>query len=250
MESNRWPAGLAETLLDVLAVHAEPAAVAWLAGGLGGLCSADGAFDRGAFFASYAGAGRRFPGPLGAMGAMGAMGATDAEIERLRAAGIAEPRVWSARDLARGALLLAARAVVDTSQHVGLAREAFQRGDSAERIALLRTLPLLPEAERFVEIAVEACRTHVQDVFEAIACENPFAQRHFSDASFNQLVLKALFVGVPLERILGWRERNNAELRRMVTDYAAERRAAGRAVPDGVDLINRIAAIAATEAVT
>jgi hypothetical protein len=38
--------------------------------------------------------------------------------------------------------------------------------------------------------------------------------------------------------VVGWRERNNPELRRMVADYAAERRAAGRTVPAGVAMIS------------
>ena len=76
-----------------------------------------------------------------------------------------------------------------------------------------------------------------RDVFEAIACENPFPRDHFPEANFNQLVLKAMFLDVPLDRVLGWRERNNLELRRMAADYAAERRAAGRSVPEGIALI-------------
>jgi hypothetical protein len=54
------------------------------------------------------------------------------------------------------------------------------------------------------------------------------------DAAFRQLVLKAIFLGVAIDRILGWRTRNDDELRRMVGDYAAERRAAGRPVPDDI----------------
>jgi hypothetical protein len=102
---------------------------------------------------------------------------------------------------------------------------------------LLRTLALLPEPDRFVDLATEACRTHVDDVFAAIACDNPFPARYLPEAAFNQIVLKTMFVNLSVGRIVGWRERNNAELRRMVSDYADERRAAGRSVPDGVAMI-------------
>jgi hypothetical protein len=46
-----------------------------------------------------------------------------------------------------------------------------------------------------------------------------------------------LFTGSSLDRIVGWEERNNAELVRMATDYASERRAAGRSVPEGIQKI-------------
>jgi hypothetical protein len=101
----------------------------------------------------------------------------------------------------------------------------------------LHTLPLLPKAERFVELAIEACRTHVQSVFEAIACENPYPARFFPEANFNQLVLKAFFTGVSVHRIEGLRERRTAELIRMVHAYASERRAAGRSVPADLDFV-------------
>jgi hypothetical protein len=45
------------------------------------------------------------------------------------------------------------------------------------------------------------------------------------------MVLKTLFLGVALERILGLDRRKTAELARMAEDYASERKAAGRSVP-------------------
>ena len=52
-------------------------------------------------------------------------------------------------------------------------------------------------------------------MFEAIACENPFPARYFPELNFNQMVLKALFNGVALARIVGLRRRRNPELARM-----------------------------------
>jgi len=51
------------------------------------------------------------------------------------------------------------------------------------------------------------------------------------------MVLKAAFNGVALTRILGLAERCNPELARMAADFAAERRAAGRPVPDDLSLV-------------
>ena len=47
---------------------------------------------------------------------------------------------------------------------------------------------------------------------------------------------KALFIGVPIARIVGLRRRLNPDLSRMARDYASERRAAGRTVPADLSL--------------
>lgn len=88
-----------------------------------------------------------------------------------------------------------------------------------------------------VELAIEACRSNVIDVFEAIACENPFPARWFPDPPFNQMVMKAVFSGIALDRVVGLEGRRNGELRRMALDFAAERRAAARSVPADLELI-------------
>jgi hypothetical protein len=221
---------LARDLLAVVHAHAAPETQTWLSRGLGQAVPDDqGPFARGLFFGLYAGAGRRLRDAVAAL--------STEERTRLALAGIAHPEVWSLSDLLRAALLLSACAATPAAEHVSIATEAFRKGDSAERVALLRSLSLLPVPGRFVELAVEACRTHVLDVFAAIACENPFPAEHFPELNFNQLVIKALFLELPLSRVIGWRDRNNRELARMAADYEAERRAAGRSVPDDIALI-------------
>jgi hypothetical protein len=143
---------------------------------------------------------------------------------------VADRGTWGVDELARALLLLRAFPRVTP-------RELWAHGDNRERQAVLRALPLLPEPAQFIELAVEACRANVLTVFEAIACENPFAARYFSDAQFNQMALKAAFNGVALARIVGIATRANAELARMARDFADERRAAGRAVPADLDML-------------
>jgi hypothetical protein len=118
------------------------------------------------------------------------------------------------------------------------ATDLFAHGDNDERRAILRALPRLRDPARFLALAIEACRTSVVPVFEAIACDNRFPTTHFPDANFNQMVLKAVFVGVPLARVVGLQTRLSPDLSRMARDYAAERRAAGRAIPDDLALIS------------
>jgi len=139
----------------------------------------------------------------------------------------------------RAALVLAAIRATDASGHVALVRDLIRRGEVRERQAVLRVLAGLPAPERFVDIAIDACRTNVASVFEAIACDNAYPARYFPDPAFAQLVLKALFVGAPVARIVELGPRVTDELVRMVEAYASERRAAGRPVPDDASLIRR-----------
>jgi hypothetical protein len=147
------------------------------------------------------------------------------------------PAGWSADEAARAALLLRAAAAQAPEAFAALVDDLYQHGDSRERQAILRTLAWLPGPERFLELAVEAGRTSIQPVFEAIACENEYPAAHFPELNFNQMVLKALFTGVGLRRIAGLQGRTTAELRRMAAGYASERRAAGRSVPEDIGVV-------------
>jgi hypothetical protein len=131
-------------------------------------------------------------------------------------------------------VVLVRSAIFGVRDPVGVVRRLYNAGDNRERIALLRALPLLRDPASFLSIAIDGCRTNVKPVFDAIACENPYPARWFPEDAFCQMVLKAIFIGTPIARIEGLRERNTPELRRMARGYASERRAAGRDVPDDV----------------
>jgi hypothetical protein len=68
------------------------------------------------------------------------------------------------------------------------------------------------------------------DVFKAVAHANPYPSEHLDEAQWNQMILKALFVGVALYPIPGLDARANPRLARMLLDYAHERWAARRDV--------------------
>ena len=155
--------------------------------------------------------------------------------ERARLSDVAPDLIvdrWTLADATRAAILLtAAAAAADVDAFTSRAVACFENGDAQEQQSWLRGVSLLPRSDRLTAIAVDACRSHIQPLFESIACENPYPLAYFSDRQFNQLVLKAMFTGVQLERIVGLARRLNADLSRMARDYAAERRAAGRSVP-------------------
>ncbi|MEY4514867.1 MAG: hypothetical protein RLZZ450_6989 [Pseudomonadota bacterium] len=148
-----------------------------------------------------------------------------------------EPAPCTVLDLARLALVLAAFERTPPSEHAATLDELYRTGEQREQQSILRTLIRYPEPARFTTLAVEACRTNSVLVFSAIANDNPFPAHHFPELSFNQLVLKAIFLGVPVARIQGLASRVNSELRRMLQDYASERRAAGRVLPEDVSAV-------------
>jgi hypothetical protein len=138
-----------------------------------------------------------------------------------------QPGDWSSDQAARIALLLA---IADPATLAETVERTCRIGDVAELVTCYRGLPLYPEPERHLLRAREAARTHIKAVFDALAHRNPYPTDNFDTAAWNQLVLKALFIGSPLHPVHGLDARANADLARMLCDYAHERWAAGRLV--------------------
>ncbi len=148
-----------------------------------------------------------------------------------------EMRHWDPVDWARLWLLREGLEATSHDDWASSVEVLFEGGELGEQVSLLRTLAALPEPELFVEVGVSACRTNAVAVFEAISCENSYPAAFFDELSFNQMVMKAVFLQVSLRRVRGLDERNNDELRRMAGDYASERRAASRPIPSDLALI-------------
>jgi hypothetical protein len=183
-----------------------------------------------AFIRAFAGAGRRLGRALPDL--------NDEERSALQSAGVVTPiDGWGLDEIGRAALLITQVAASPAEEHARLVEGLYRQGEVREQQAVLRALSCLPDPARFVDIAVGACRTHAQSVFEAIACESPYPSRYFPELNFNQMVLKAIFTGASVDRIVGLYDRITPDLVRMVEAYASERRAAGRPVPDDVDKI-------------
>lgn len=226
--STAGSARLAEALIEIVRAHAPAGAGRWIDDVFAETSSLAGERFTTAFTAAARRVGRR------------ALELDPGAQARLRWAGAREVRgAWSLDELARAALLLCAAAARAPAELERLVTACYESGDNRERRALLRALPLLPRPERFVPLAVDACRTSIAPLFEAVACENPYPAAYFAELNFNQMVLKALFIGVSLRRIVGLEARITPELQRMAADYASERRAAGRAVPDDIDWLRR-----------
>ncbi|GAA3225650.1 EboA domain-containing protein [Oerskovia jenensis] len=122
--------------------------------------------------------------------------------------------------------------------------ETYQRGDTPERRGVLRGLDALALAGKPRDtlppavvragsmLAADALRANDQSLVAAAV--GPFAAAHLDDHAWRHAVLKLVFMGVSLDAVAGLDERADDELARMARDFAAERRAAGRVVPDDV----------------
>lgn len=106
----------------------------------------------------------------------------------------------------------------------------IQVADTGELETFLKFLILLPHPEDYKNVAVEALRTNIATVFDAIALNNPYPSGYFNDHQWNQMYLKAAFMQRDLSKIQETDSRANRDLARIISDYAHERWAASRDV--------------------
>jgi hypothetical protein len=118
----------------------------------------------------------------------------------------------------------------EPNRYINTLDKIFETADVREAIALYQSLPLLPHPERFKLRAAEGIRSNLTSVFNAVALNNPYPAAYLDDLAWNQMILKALFVGSPLKLIYGLQQSNNRQLCQMLIDYARERLAAKRNV--------------------
>ncbi|MET8171273.1 EboA domain-containing protein [Streptomyces clavifer] len=128
-------------------------------------------------------------------------------------------------DSVRALLLLEARAGLPAVTRL------YEQGTAAERRAVLLTLDRLDLGATALPLVEDALRTN--DTRLVSAAVGPYAAAHLDAHGWRHAVLKCLFTEVPVEAVadLGRRARGDAELARMLADFAAERTAAGREVP-------------------
>jgi hypothetical protein len=135
---------------------------------------------------------------------------------------------WSTADYARVVLILAA---IDADAGPQAIETLFRQGDEAERATIVRSLVLFDDGVRLKHLIAEAGRANSLELVSAVSLQNPYPKVYYSEHEFNQLVLKCLFMGQPIDKIPGLEERGNLELSRMCEDYFDERSAAGREIP-------------------
>ena len=125
----------------------------------------------------------------------------------------------------------------DVDDVARVATTLYRRGDTAEKLAVVSALPALDRTtpqrpgvgDALLPLVRDALRTN--DTRLVAAALGSYAAAHLDDAAWRQGVVKAIFMGIPLDAVADLDRRTDDELRRMVGDFVAERRAAGRDVP-------------------
>lgn len=150
------------------------------------------------------------------------------------------PQYWTIDRAVRIWLLLSLN--LDNQQYLAVIKQLLNTADVRELTALYQALPFLPNPERYYHIATEGVRSNMTDVFNAIALYNFYPAAYFDELAWNQMILKALFVGSPLFKIQGLEQRANLTLATMLIDYARERMSAKRSVsPELWQIVGRFA---------
>ena len=107
-------------------------------------------------------------------------------------------------------------------------KKLIQIADKEEIETFLKYLIFLPNPKDFHFHAVDALRTNISSVFDAIAINNPYPYLYFTNEEWNQMYLKAAFMERKIENILYVEKKANEDLARIISDYAHERWAASR----------------------
>ena len=110
----------------------------------------------------------------------------------------------------------------------------FETAEINEAVALYTALPYLKYPEKWLYRATEAIRSNMGPVFDALAFQNHYPAKYFSESAWNQLVLKCIFNDKPINLIKGLDERTNQNLANILSDFAHERWAAHRSIPPQV----------------
>ncbi|MFJ5724236.1 EboA domain-containing protein [Streptomyces sp. NPDC093149] len=128
-------------------------------------------------------------------------------------------------DSVRVLLLIEARAALPALTRL------YEQGTAAERRAVLLALHRLDLGPTALPLVEDALRTN--DTRLVAAAVGPYAAVHLDAHNWRHAILKCLFTGVPVDAVgqLARRSRGDAELARMLGDFAAERIAANRDVP-------------------
>jgi hypothetical protein len=140
-----------------------------------------------------------------------------------------QPQHWRIDQLGR-TLLVLSLIQGNPKDSQSILYQLFCAADIDELVALYQALPLLPAPGEYQARAAEGIRSNMSVVFNAVALYNPYPAEHLPEAAWNQMVLKAIFIDSPLNKIIGLDRRTNPALSQMLIDYAHERWAADRNV--------------------
>lgn len=117
-----------------------------------------------------------------------------------------------------------------------LMKNMIRFSDDDEKQSITKGIILLDPDGLLFDNMVELCRTNSTELLSSLALDNPYPAKYFPEINFNQLVLKSLFCGLDIGKVINLDKRKNSELSRMAEDYKEERINASRSVPNSLSL--------------
>ncbi|MER2492448.1 EboA domain-containing protein [Catenovulum sediminis] len=149
-----------------------------------------------------------------------------------------EDRSFALVELVR--ILLIAKSL-DCEQIAAQTKSYYQFADESEKCALLKGLNWLDASGDAVQIAIRAARCNSLVEFSALALDNPYPSSFFPALNYNQLVLKAIFMGLDISKVINLQTRLNQNLSNMCFAYLIEQALAQRTPPASIWLAIRLA---------
>ncbi len=137
-------------------------------------------------------------------------------------------RIWTVDQAVRVAFLAIMKPSI-IKQKLWIDR-LWATSDQNELVAFYQGISYLPDPQFWIDKALFAARSNMTSIFLAIAHQNIFPSLYFSEAAWNQLILKALYLNLSLSPIIGLTERMNANLRDIFYDNVVDQWAANRPV--------------------
>ncbi len=115
----------------------------------------------------------------------------------------------------------------------------YDKAGTEAREACLRALNFVEDDDHAsgLELIRDGGRTYLDPLLHAAWCHNPYSAKHLTDQEYRKAVLKALFVGMPVGDFHELEARADETLARSLCEFADERLAAGRDVPDAVWIV-------------
>lgn len=122
----------------------------------------------------------------------------------------------------------------DATLYNAVIKHLFTTGSTTELQTIYKALPALPEPQSLLFYAEEGVRSNIDEVFFALALQNPYARDYFDQNMYNRLVMKVIAKQAAIDQVIGLEQRVNGPLLAIIKDYMAERMAAGRPVNQDV----------------
>lgn len=140
---------------------------------------------------------------------------------------------WNIDEAARIILL---QTYIDSvqSNRYDIVWQAYRIGDENEKTAYIKGLCNLDPEGELLDIALHTGRTNNVNLFSAIALHNPYPGKYYDNRAFEQLVLKALFLGLNIIHIKSLQQRLHSDLSNKCMDLVRERLAADRSPPNSI----------------